>query len=395
MSAAPSVPPILDGVADALIHSDPSQQIHLIPDASPKFRTRSTLTESSPWVGSAARRCFDCVLAGAGLLLASPMMAATALLVRATSPGPVLFRQGRAGRYRRTFTLYKFRSMRADRTPGPPLTVDGDPRITPLGAFLRRYKLDELPQLWNVLRGDLSLVGPRPKLPHLEALELPYRPGLTGIATLAFRNEERILSELRPCDVDGFYESCIKPRKAQLDREYMHSANMWSDILLLWRTGCSCLLRGDGVSAKETRKLTSLAAAWPHQPTESEESDRPELDYLANYFARVELHGAAWPEDYEKLDRALKRHGFSNFIQGYNTAHRLPATFYFSVNRVDDLPLVAKAVKHCADRTGLRNDVLVIKSAGSRFYVSSEEHRTAEVAEMDLSARRKRVAYRR
>ena len=373
MSAAPTVPPIFDGVADVVILSDPSQQIHLIPEALPEGRARGALTESSLWVGSVARRCFDFVLAAAGLLLASPMMIATALLVRATSPGPVLFRQGRAGRYRQTFTLYKFRSMRTDNVPGPPLTVDGDPRITPLGAFLRRYKLDELPQLWNVLRGDLSLVGPRPKLPHLEALELPYRPGLTGIATLAFRNEERILSELRACDVDAFYESCIKPRKAQLDREYMRAASVWSDIGLLWRTGCSCLLRGDGLSARETRKLTTLAAAWPHQPPQREESGKPELDYLANYFARVELHGAAWPADYEKLDRALKRHGFANFIQGYDAAHRLPASFYFSVNRVDDLPLVAKAVKHCADRTGFRNEVLVIKSAGSRFYFSEEE----------------------
>lgn len=263
MSAARIAPPFVDGAADVVILSDQNEQIHLIPDRLRESGWQAGQCESSRWVGSRARRCFDCALAGAGLLLASPMMAATALLVRATSPGPALFRQGRAGRYRRTFTLYKFRSMRTDKVLGPPLTVDGDQRITPLGAFLRRYKLDELPQLWNVLRGDLSLVGPRPKLPHLEALDLPYRPGLTGIATLAFRNEERILSGLRPRDVDGFYESHIKPRKAQLDREYMREANLWSDARLLWRTACSCLLRGDSLSAQETRELTSLAASWP------------------------------------------------------------------------------------------------------------------------------------
>jgi hypothetical protein len=263
--------------------------------------------------------------------------------------------------------------MRIEERPGPPLTVAGDARITRLGAFLRRYKLDELPQLWNVLRGDLSLVGPRPKLPHLEALDLPYRPGLTGLATLAFRNEEKILSKVRDSCVESFYESCIKPRKAHLDQQYMSSASLWSDLSLLCRTALSCILRSDSLSKEETRTLAGMAEAWPEAPTELSDSGASEFDYLANYFARVELHGARWPSDYQKLDKALKRHGFSNFIQGYESAHRLPIALYFSVNRVDDLPLIAKVVKRCADRTGFKNEVLVIKSAGSRFYSTGRD----------------------
>jgi len=211
-------------------------------------------------------------------------MAISALLVRVTSPGPVLFRQRRAGRYRVPFTLYKFRSMHVNPDPGSPLTVDGDPRVTRVGALLRRYKLDELPQLWNVIRGDLSLVGPRPKLPHLEPLDLPYRPGVTGSATLAFRNEERILSALRDCHVHAFYDRCVKPRKAQLDRQYMGSATLWSDLGLLWRTASSCILRSDSLSGKETEALLNLAVFW--QGTSSQVSgDGPEPAF-AGYFAR-------------------------------------------------------------------------------------------------------------
>jgi len=369
MSAAPTVLPIFDEAADVVILSDLNQRIHLLPNHLADHSVARS--ESSDWVGSASRRCFDCAIAAMGLLVASPMMAVTALLVWATSPGPVLFRQTRAGRYRQAFTLYKFRSMRIRGDSGPSLTVDHDPRITPLGAFLRRYKLDELPQLWNVLRGDLSLVGPRPKLPHLEALDLPYRPGVTGIATLAFRNEEKILSEVRACHVESFYESCIKPRKAQLDRQYMSSATLWTDLSLLCRTTFSCLMRSDSLSENETRTLANLAAAWPDTPPQPSEDGISEVDCLASYFAKVELHGARWPADYRKLDKSLKRHGFSNFIQGYDSPHRLPTALYFSVNRADDLRAVARVVKHCADRTGFRNNVLVIKSAGSRFYSSA------------------------
>jgi lipopolysaccharide/colanic/teichoic acid biosynthesis glycosyltransferase len=152
--------------------------------------------------------------------------------------------------------------MRVGNSPAPAITVSGDARITPMGAFLRRFKLDELPQFWNVLNGDLSLVGPRPKLPHHEGLDLPCRPGITGLATLQFHNEEEILSGIPDYEIEDFYRSCVNPRKAQLDLEYMQSATLWTDLKLLWRTASSCVLGPDNLSLKETAELTRLVAAW-------------------------------------------------------------------------------------------------------------------------------------
>jgi lipopolysaccharide/colanic/teichoic acid biosynthesis glycosyltransferase len=195
---------------------------------------------SNRWVNSVVRRCFDSLVAAISLLLVLPIMLLIMLLVRVSSSGPVLFQQRRAGRHRNEFTLYKFRSMRVEDTPGSPITVSGDPRITALGAFLRRYKLDELPQFWNVLIGDMSLVGPRPKLPHHEGLTLPCRPGITGLASLTFRNEEKLLAGVPLHKLDAFYDIYIKPRKAQLDSEYVQSATFWSDLRILWLTAASC-----------------------------------------------------------------------------------------------------------------------------------------------------------
>src|SRR5271170_8040078 len=220
------------------------------------------LANASPWVVSTTRCCLDRAVAAIALLILLPAMILIMLLVRVSSPGPVFFRQLRAGRNREEFTLYKFRSMRVEISPGPAITVSGDPRITPIGAFLRRYKLDELPQFWNVLKGNMSLVGPRPKLPHHEGLDLPYRPGITGMATLAFRNEEEILSVIPDTQLDAFYEICIKPRKAWLDLEYMCRATFWTDLKLLGRTAASCLFGPDNLSFQQAEGLTRLVAAW-------------------------------------------------------------------------------------------------------------------------------------
>ena len=220
------------------------------------------LAQVNPWLVSAARRCFDSVVAAVALLLLSPVILLIMLLVRLSSPGPIFFRQRRTGRNREEFILYKFRSMRVEDSPGPPITVSGDCRITPVGMVLRRYKLDELPQFWNVLKGDMSLVGPRPKLPHHELLDLPYRPGITGQATLAFRNEEDILSRIPPDQLDAFYEFCVKPRKARLDLEYMQSATFWTDLSLIWRTAASCAAEPDLLSFEETEELLRLTEEW-------------------------------------------------------------------------------------------------------------------------------------
>ncbi len=142
------------------------------------------------------------------------------------------------------FILFKFRTMEAlAQQDGPSLTKCGDPRITKAGRFLRRYKLDELPQLFNVLRGDMSLIGPRPKLPHLELMRMPFRPGLTGAATLAFRNEEEILQDIPDNDLEWYYCRFIRPLKIKLDRDYMSQATLASDVALLRETLACCLSR--------------------------------------------------------------------------------------------------------------------------------------------------------
>jgi lipopolysaccharide/colanic/teichoic acid biosynthesis glycosyltransferase len=214
------------------------------------------LHRGSPWVNSQTRRSLDCVVAASALVVLSPIIFACAVLVRLSSPGPVLFRQRRMGRNGREFDFYKFRSMEAAKRDGAPgHTAAGDRRITPVGAFLRRYKLDELPQFWNVLKGDMSLVGPRPKLAKHEALRMAFRPGLTGEATLAFRNEEQLLERVPADDLDEFYERFIKPVKAELDSAYMQRASFRSDIRLLCRTAVGCFTGCEGRSA--VSQLTS------------------------------------------------------------------------------------------------------------------------------------------
>jgi lipopolysaccharide/colanic/teichoic acid biosynthesis glycosyltransferase len=186
------------------------------------------------------RRLLDVTVAGALLLVLAPLLAVLALLVRATSPGAALFRQTRVGRNGRPFVLLKLRTMRAD-APGPAITSGGDPRITRLGAWLRRTKLDELPQLWNVLRGDMSLVGPRPELPHYVArytaaqrTVLRARPGLTDPASLAWADEAATLG--RFAEPDRAYVEVVVPSKIALSLAYLERRTVWSDLAVLMRT---------------------------------------------------------------------------------------------------------------------------------------------------------------
>jgi lipopolysaccharide/colanic/teichoic acid biosynthesis glycosyltransferase len=192
------------------------------------------------WEG-APKRVFDLVVTAVLLVVLSPVVAACAAAVRWADGPPVLFAQERVGRRGGRVRIYKLRSMRP--IPGTRITAAGDPRITPLGRRLRRTKADELPQLWNVLRGDMSLVGPRPELPEYQA-RLPrafraiaeLRPGLTDWASLALPDEEEILASHG--DDPTYYGRVLLPRKLALARLYHRRMSWWIDLRLLLATAC-------------------------------------------------------------------------------------------------------------------------------------------------------------
>lgn len=198
----------------------------------------------SLWNHSLGKRMFDVFAAGLVLLPCVPLMGLIAAVVAITSRGPVLFRQRRVGENGRTIELLKFRTMvHHQNNSGPGVTRSGDPRITPIGRLLRRCKLDELPQLLNILRGDMSLVGPRPDLPEFcEALGSEYRmvltlrPGLTGWATLQFRHEEQLLAAVPKEQLLSYYRDTVLPQKAELDLAYAKRATFQRDVAILWRT---------------------------------------------------------------------------------------------------------------------------------------------------------------
>jgi len=191
----------------------------------------------SRWSRSAAKHLFDraCVLVS--LPLTAPLMIAVAVAVRITSRGPILFLQERMGRHGKPFTIIKFRTMvHVRHRAHKPITTSGNQRFTAIGPFLRRWKLDELPQLLNVLLGQMSLVGPRPKMREHVVSDLPCRPGITGMATSVFACEEAILARIPANRLEEFYHSVILPAKRQLDAEYMLKATFHSDLQLILKS---------------------------------------------------------------------------------------------------------------------------------------------------------------
>lgn len=196
---------------------------------------------SPPRSGTAARkRLFDIVCSACGLILLSPVYLIAALAVGLTSPGGVLFRQERMGLGGKPFTIYKFRTMRKDNA-GLKITTASDNRITSVGRILRKTKLDELPQLLNVLKGDMSLVGPRPEVREYTDLYSEeqrqvflVRPGITGVASIRYRNENDILSS--SSDPNQTYIEEVMPEKLRLDLSYIPRACVSRDIALIFET---------------------------------------------------------------------------------------------------------------------------------------------------------------
>jgi lipopolysaccharide/colanic/teichoic acid biosynthesis glycosyltransferase len=186
------------------------------------------------------KRVFDFVLASIGLVVISPILLLIAISIKVSSGGPIFFIQKRVGKGGKLFSMIKFRTMDENHN-GSSISVQGESRITPIGAFLRKYKLDELPELINVIKGDMSFVGPRPDVPgYADKLEgsdriiLSIRPGITGLASLKYKNEEEILSKVE--DPVYYNDFIIFPDKVKINKNYVYNQNLLLDIKIIVAT---------------------------------------------------------------------------------------------------------------------------------------------------------------
>ena len=188
------------------------------------------------------KRIFDILVSGIGLLCLSPLLLIVAIWIKLDSPGPIFYRQVRVGRYNKDFRIFKFRSMPIGSDKGSLVTIGGrDPRITRSGYFIRKFKIDELPQLINVLVGDMSLVGPRPEVRHYvnywtpeQMHVLDVRPGITDPASIKYRNENELLAQAE--DPEKYYIEVIMQEKIKLYLEYAEKSSFWYDIKLIFQT---------------------------------------------------------------------------------------------------------------------------------------------------------------
>lgn len=188
------------------------------------------------------KRVFDIVASGLGLVVLSPLFLIIAVWIKLDSKGPVFYRQIRVGRYNKDFLIFKFRSMRVGADKGSLVTIGGrDPRVTRSGYWIRKFKLDELPQLINVFLGDMSLVGPRPEVRHYvdywtpeQMRVLDVRPGITDPASIKFRNENELMEQAE--DPEKYYIEVIMQDKMNLYLKYVHNHSIWGDIGLIVKT---------------------------------------------------------------------------------------------------------------------------------------------------------------
>lgn len=196
-----------------------------------------------------SRNLFDRFAAALALVVLSPLMAVISVFIRREDAGPVIFRQQRVGRYGKLFTLYKFRTMRQVPPGSPLITAAGDQRVTRVGRKLRSTKADELPQFWNVVRGDMGLIGPRPEVPKYVELWPPadrevilsVRPGVTDPVTVSMRREEEVLAE--QADPEAFYVSHILPEKIRGYVSYVNNRTLMGDLKIFLKTAVT-VVRG-------------------------------------------------------------------------------------------------------------------------------------------------------
>jgi lipopolysaccharide/colanic/teichoic acid biosynthesis glycosyltransferase len=196
------------------------------------------------------KRLLDIVIASFVLVITSPILLVAAVAIAVASPGPVFYRAERIGKDGIPFTMWKFRTMRVSDDPGAAITKGGDPRITPVGRVLRKMKLDELPQLMNVVKGDMSLVGPRPEAPKYvmnytseQRRVLSVRPGVTGPAAIAYRHEEAILAAAD--DLEKTYVEVVLPEKLQMDLQYVERHTLGGDLAIMARTLRALFVRSE------------------------------------------------------------------------------------------------------------------------------------------------------
>ncbi len=187
-----------------------------------------------------SKELFDRLFSFVGLILCIPLFLVIGFLIKVKMPGPVLYTQQRVGRKGKLFTMYKFRSMKTG-SKGTTITAKNDSRITPFGSTLRKYKLDELPELWNIFIGDMSFVGPRPDVPGYadklkgeDRLILEMKPGITGPASLKYANEEDLLGKVD--DPEKYNDEVIYPDKVRINLEYFKNWSFRNDILILLKT---------------------------------------------------------------------------------------------------------------------------------------------------------------
>lgn len=193
------------------------------------------------------KRLFDVLASGIGIIILSPVLLIIALRIKTGSDGPVFFKQVRVGKDGKEFEILKFRTMVVNAEKlGRQITVGADSRITKVGGFLRKYKLDELPQLFNVFKGDMSLVGPRPEVPRYVKMYteeqrkvLSVKPGITDLASIRYRDENELLGKAE--NPDEFYINTIMPDKLALNMEYIKKSNVFYDIYIIIETIIKCL----------------------------------------------------------------------------------------------------------------------------------------------------------